>query len=504
LQLSFRIIIDQQVSLRHNYSKKGGKAMQLEINQQNRDQIYEALNAMPCSVVIIRNSAILYANYAANHLRGNIEGELLESILGSSADYAKKRIHMILYEGVKSEPTIYTLKSPTGEDVFIEATAHPIIYDGDITIMVVAHNISDRINDIYSTSIEQQKQFHVGPTDTRNLLITTSYKASNYIGGDFFFLHPLSDDELIGVVGDVSGKGTLAAMAISSFEVLFHEASNLFTDIESLAYAINDKVSKYYTTHYVATIFFHITTKDVLICSCGINHFMTVSVNNELRHHSAKGPFLGMLPKSNNPLFDIVRFSRHDIRRLLLYSDGYETLLNDPLYNHIDLVHSTSTQINSTILNDLNQYIQANSRLFDDVVFMCIDFDFAGEVIQDVLYGLAHMKTLIHRITSESDDNLDTFNIKLILSELITNAYKYGNKENPLLPIGVKVIKNQSTIVVKVTDMAISQKSLLITSELNEDALLNDSGRGIFILSNICDKIYYDSNNIIAEYTMQH
>jgi len=50
--------------------------------------------------------------------------------------------------------------------------------------------------------------------------------------------------------------------------------------------------------------------------------------------------------------------------------------------------------------------------------------------------------------------------------------------------------------------MAMQSKTMLITEELDEGGLLEDSGRGLFILSQICSKVYYDNNNMIAEYEL--
>jgi serine phosphatase RsbU (regulator of sigma subunit) len=45
--------------------------------------------------------------------------------------------------------------------------------------------------------------------------IETAYHPASEVGGDFFFVSPGSEGSLIAVVGDVSGKGMLAAMRVS-------------------------------------------------------------------------------------------------------------------------------------------------------------------------------------------------------------------------------------------------------------------------------------------------
>jgi hypothetical protein len=50
---------------------------------------------------------------------------------------------------------------------------------------------------------------------TPGFQVETVYHPASEVGGDFFFVSPVANEELLAVVGDVSGKGLIAAMRVS-------------------------------------------------------------------------------------------------------------------------------------------------------------------------------------------------------------------------------------------------------------------------------------------------
>lgn len=475
--------------------------MSLVINEGNKSVIYSTLNELALAMAVIRDGQVCFANSKAIQLRESIQGEFLDNFLGASASYAKERLHLIQEHQDTTTPTEYEFKTNSGESLFIEATAYPIRFFGDPAVIVIVQNITERNSDAYKAATEQQEQFHVETIDISSILINTVYIPAKNIGGDFYFFSKLSENNIIGVIGDVSGKGTLAAMMISSFEVLFRECAISGWALEEIVFTINDKIQLYFKEKYIAALFFSITEEQVKFCSCGINKYMTVAKDHQIEHHVIKGPFLGMMPSSCN-FFEVQTILRADYMQLVMASDGLELLRNEMV---IDCEHYSpeSSAFNvSNLINKVTRYKQMNGRLKDDVAMICMDLNFKGEVSKHVLYGLTELKNLTEEVIESIENSKDKFNIKLILFELISNAFKYGNMKNSLLPMGVKIVKTKKQVIVKITDMAMQSKTMLITEELDEGGLLEDSGRGLFILSQICSKVYYDNNNMIAEYEL--
>lgn len=92
-----------------------------------------------------------------------------------------------------------------------------------------------------------------------------------------------------------------------------------------------------------------------------------------------------------------------------------------------------------------------------------------------------------------SDNNLGLFLIAV--NEAFGNAIKHGE-----FPIQVKIIKNDTTLKVTIKDHGsgfefqnklnkISDKSL---DDIFEEILYEESGRGIFMMYEICDSIFFE------------
>jgi serine phosphatase RsbU (regulator of sigma subunit) len=72
--------------------------------------------------------------------------------------------------------------------------------------------------------------------------LTTAYKPALEVGGDFFQIIPLSDKSTLIVLGDVSGKGLKAAMAVSLIVGMIRALAPLFPDPGKLLSEINDRL----------------------------------------------------------------------------------------------------------------------------------------------------------------------------------------------------------------------------------------------------------------------
>lgn len=68
------------------------------------------------------------------------------------------------------------------------------------------------------------------------------YQPHSQVGGDYYDLITLSDDELVVCVADVSGKGIAAALLMSNFQANLRASVRHATDLAELAHDLNEKV----------------------------------------------------------------------------------------------------------------------------------------------------------------------------------------------------------------------------------------------------------------------
>lgn len=84
-----------------------------------------------------------------------------------------------------------------------------------------------------------------------------------------------------------------------------------------------------------------------------------------------------------------------------------------------------------------------------------------------------------------------TGNLMLLLSEAVTNAIVHGNKLDESKKVEVEVQINSENIISTVKDHGDGFNPQNANNPLNEENLLKDSGRGIFLIREISDSVDY-------------
>ncbi|MCT4509976.1 MAG: ATP-binding protein [Tepidibacter sp.] len=116
-----------------------------------------------------------------------------------------------------------------------------------------------------------------------------------------------------------------------------------------------------------------------------------------------------------------------------------------------------------------------------------------------ILYGINEYKQVIDDIIADLNITNDCFDIKLILTEALTNAFKHGNNGNSKKPIYLRYIYNNNSIEFEIEDCGKGFNCLSIPNELSDEKLLNNCGRGLFIIKCIADKIEFKGNKLVIQ-----
>jgi serine/threonine-protein kinase RsbW len=97
----------------------------------------------------------------------------------------------------------------------------------------------------------------------------------------------------------------------------------------------------------------------------------------------------------------------------------------------------------------------------------------------------------------QSKSNLtedETGNLMLLLSEAVTNAIVHGNKLDPSKKVEVEVLIENSKIISTVKDYGDGFAPEDTKDPLKEENLLEEGGRGIFLINEISDSVEYLEN----------
>lgn len=122
------------------------------------------------------------------------------------------------------------------------------------------------------------------------------------------------------------------------------------------------------------------------------------------------------------------------------------------------------------------------------------------EIKEEVcLQGLCSFKETIDIVINTLNLSNITFEIKLILTEALNNAFIHGNLKDVNKPIFLRYFYNGRSIKFEIEDSGIGFKNLCFKKEILEENLLDESGRGLFIIYNLVDKFEVKNNVLFLE-----
>lgn len=116
-----------------------------------------------------------------------------------------------------------------------------------------------------------------------------------------------------------------------------------------------------------------------------------------------------------------------------------------------------------------------------------------------ILHGMSERDRIISDIVGRLGADDLCFDLRLILTEGLTNAYKHGNQENPELPIYLRYFYEPETVIFEIEDSGITCGEIKIIEEISSEKLLDDSGRGLFLIRCYCDEVKVINNTLIMQ-----
>lgn len=116
-----------------------------------------------------------------------------------------------------------------------------------------------------------------------------------------------------------------------------------------------------------------------------------------------------------------------------------------------------------------------------------------------VLYGLKNYNNVIDDIIMRFNLKNDDFDVRLILTEALTNAFKHGNLGDERKPIYLRCFCDDRCLRFEVEDCGKNLKKVDMDKIGIDDDPLEESGRGLFIIKSLSDKVE-QKNNILVIY----
>lgn len=219
--------------------------------------------------------------------------------------------------------------------------------------------------------------------DRRDFDIYALMKPAKEVGGDFFDFFLLDDDHLCVSVGDVSGKGTPAAMFMAVTKYLIEASTGLDTPIDKTLEKVNALLTKNNDNCMFVTVFLGVLdlkTGDFIYANAGHNSPLIWTQANSVKLlDSIGGPLLGILDKA---LFRIGRTTLSPNGGLLVYTDGVteafntegEVFTEEKLVETVDKVTGLEAKLlTEKVLRELDEFC-GNEPQSDDITVMVLNY----------------------------------------------------------------------------------------------------------------------------------
>jgi serine/threonine-protein kinase RsbW len=97
----------------------------------------------------------------------------------------------------------------------------------------------------------------------------------------------------------------------------------------------------------------------------------------------------------------------------------------------------------------------------------------------------------------------DQARIMLTLSEAATNAIVHGNKENPDKKVVITGRLSDKTLIISVQDEGNGFDPSKLPDPLKKENLLNEGGRGVYLIEQYADKIQFEENGTKLKMTFK-
>lgn len=115
------------------------------------------------------------------------------------------------------------------------------------------------------------------------------------------------------------------------------------------------------------------------------------------------------------------------------------------------------------------------------------------------LQGICSFKETIENVINTLNIHQFDFEIKLILSEALNNAFIHGNLKNMDKPIYLRYFCDGKKVKFEIEDSGKGFQWQNLENEIPDDKLLDDSGRGLFLIFNLSDNLQIKKNVVIIE-----
>ncbi|MBN2426069.1 MAG: SpoIIE family protein phosphatase [Calditrichaceae bacterium] len=159
------------------------------------------------------------------------------------------------------------------------------------------------------------------------LQISGKHIPSQQVGGDFYSVFPINDDEIVVCIADVAGKGVSGALLVSTLHATLKAYFKYSTDIQEIVNSLNSLIMEISTSDKFITLFlgkYHKNTSLLEYINAGHNPGLLLREDNTTVKLKSKGISIGIIDFSYKA--ETIQLREDDV--LILYTDGITETAN--------------------------------------------------------------------------------------------------------------------------------------------------------------------------------
>ncbi|MCX7881882.1 MAG: SpoIIE family protein phosphatase [Brevinematales bacterium] len=492
---------------------------------QSEEQFRQLFQQLPVGLVIFEPTGRIYlVNEAFLFLVGVYnENEVYQKNIRDILNITEMDFRNILQQ-VQRNPFLYFrlgLREQYGNRVF-SVHIRPLVLGEREVLQATLEDVSLE-NELYRQLDEKSRRVEEELMTAKRvwehiLTIPTIYnsrirfevfsKPSSHLGGDFYDLFALDDTHIGVVVADVSGHGVSAALITSMLKIYFEFNPKDPHKISDVLRYLHYILSKVLPPDQFVTLFYGVIdtqTYTITYINCGNPKPLYVSYPR--KHVGVLEGIAPPLGSSHSVVFsDYIRTERlGENTRLLFYTDGLFVFKNEEgFFNQEGLQVLFSRYAENQIRRVLPEIYDTLLKSYvplteDDATMVMIVLEPPLRTKQylslpsnvlEIDHAIVKIQANIQAVVDLNDD--ERWRLYTALYEALINAVEHGNRFDVQKRVHVFYRILSQAIVIKVRDEGKGFVLEEVPNPLDRENLLKPSGRGIFMIRKLMDRVKYN------------
>lgn len=200
-----------------------------------------------------------------------------------------------------------------------------------------------------------------------SLQMNAIYMPHSNIGGDYYDYIPLSSDEFLVCMADISGKGIAAALLMANIQAILRALAKETPNLAEIVYKLNDRVREITNSDKYITIFLahhHLPSRQMSYINCGHQPPLMQLPSGEITPLEAQCTILGIFEKIDISVPSQLHTPAGT--RLLTYTDGLTDLENSQgdFWGIEQLIHFLQTQPLEIPIEVFNRHLLETAAAF--------------------------------------------------------------------------------------------------------------------------------------------